>query len=94
MIIMEIALILFVIASIGVGFLATSIVVSLQVAMTEGMILEKYGIFVKDKFYLKPFGGCGHCTVFWMGVLLATPFFLWKSILIGFVSLFIYHKLT
>lgn len=32
----------------------------------EGMIFERYGQFIKDKFWFKPLGGCIICTNVWI----------------------------
>lgn len=36
----------------------------------EGMLFERWGAFVEDKYWLKPFGGCGYCTSFWITALM------------------------
>lgn len=36
----------------------------------EGMIFERWGNFVKDKFWLKPLGGCAQCMNVWVTVIM------------------------
>lgn len=44
--------------------------------LQEGMIFAKFGAFIKDKFWLKPLGGCLICTNVWVTLLVGIIYFL------------------
>lgn len=84
--------ILIVTVNIALAFVAGCIMYSLEVGMQKGMMLERYGNFVKDKFWLKPLGGCGYCTVFWIGFLIGIFTLGVFGIICPFISVFLYSK--
>ena len=91
---MELVILLIAIVKIiSISTICASAIFTLDVAKSEGMILEKYGQYTKGKFYLKPFGGCGYCTLFWVG--LCSGFFHlgFIGILCPFISFVIYKKI-
>ncbi len=50
--------------------------------MADNMILGQWGEIVKDKFWLKPLGGCLICTNFWITALLIGIYFLQPIIVV------------
>lgn len=40
--------------------------------LQDGMILAKWGALAKDKFWMKPLGGCLICTNTWVNIITAT----------------------
>ena len=91
---MEIVATLFVIVKIAaLSFLCASFIFTLEVAKSEGMILEKFAKYLDGKFWLKPFGGCGYCTLFWVALLSGLYQFGFIGISCAFVSFVIYKKI-
>lgn len=39
--------------------------------LQDGMILAKWGGYVKDKYWMKPLGGCLICTNTWVNIITA-----------------------
>lgn len=65
--------------------------------MSKGNFLNKWSIFIANKWYFKPFGGCYNCTAFWLGLLIYLMVFSCKMdyiipVIAGCVSLFVNYK--
>lgn len=47
------------------------------------MIFAKWGEFVKDKFWMKPFGGCLICTCTWVNIIASFSVFIFAGLNAG-----------
>lgn len=51
------------------ALIGSIITYAILIAKNEDMLLYKYGQLIDGIFWLKPFGGCGHCTTFWVAII-------------------------
>lgn len=85
------------IAIIGIiGYLQTYMII---LAKSPGMLLERWGEYIKGKSWAKPLGGCMMCTSFWVTLLNYGAFLLGdpyatvaKLLAAAAVSVFIINK--
>lgn len=79
---------LYVIANIlFIAFVGASVANFYDDCLQEGMIFSFIGKFVKDKFWLKPLGGCIICTNVWITFLMSILYLFFPVIFIVFAVL-------